>query len=100
MESGRKITVEIPAKLLEKAQLASGTGITQTVRAGIAARGCIARLRTAEANSGVRSGSSEPSLNSKRTDDCGWSARVGRLARGRRRYLAARPCAGGACRDS
>lgn len=31
----RKITVEIPVDLLEKAQRASGTGITQTVRAGL-----------------------------------------------------------------
>jgi hypothetical protein len=31
----RKITVEIPQDLLEKAQQASGRGITQTVRAGL-----------------------------------------------------------------
>ena len=35
METVRKITVEVPLDLLEKAQLASGTGITQTVRAGL-----------------------------------------------------------------
>jgi len=35
METARKITVEVPLDLLEKAQLASGTGITQTVRAGL-----------------------------------------------------------------
>ena len=35
METARKITVEIPAGLLEKAQRASGAGITQTVRAGL-----------------------------------------------------------------
>jgi hypothetical protein len=35
MDTVRKITVEIPGKLLEKAQQASGTGITQTVRAGL-----------------------------------------------------------------
>jgi hypothetical protein len=48
METARKITVEIPAELLEKAQRASGTGITQTVRAGlelIAASETYARLR-------------------------------------------------------
>ena len=48
METARKITVEIPAGLLEKAQLASGAGITQTVRAGlqlIAASQAYARLR-------------------------------------------------------
>jgi hypothetical protein len=31
----RKITVEVPAELLERAQEASGTGVTQTVRAGL-----------------------------------------------------------------
>jgi hypothetical protein len=35
MEAARKITVEVPPDLLEKAQKASGTGVTQTVRAGL-----------------------------------------------------------------
>jgi hypothetical protein len=35
MEAARKITVEISAALLEKAQRASGSGITQTVRTGL-----------------------------------------------------------------
>ncbi|MGC1619158.1 MAG: hypothetical protein WA765_11785 [Candidatus Acidiferrum sp.] len=35
MSAARKITVEIPEELLEKAQTASGTGITQTVRTGL-----------------------------------------------------------------
>jgi len=35
MGTPRKITVEIPPELLEKAQRASGTGITQTVRTGL-----------------------------------------------------------------
>jgi hypothetical protein len=35
METARKITVEISSNLLEKAQWASGTGITQTVRTGL-----------------------------------------------------------------
>ena len=35
METVRKITVEISSELLEKAQRASGTGITQTVRNGL-----------------------------------------------------------------
>jgi hypothetical protein len=35
METARKITVEIPGELLAKAQQASGTGITQTVRTGL-----------------------------------------------------------------
>jgi hypothetical protein len=35
MNTARKITVEIPEDLLEKAQQASGSGITQTVRTGL-----------------------------------------------------------------
>lgn len=35
MEAARKITVEVPPELLKKAQRASGSGITQTVRAGL-----------------------------------------------------------------
>lgn len=35
MNPARKITVEIPQDLLEKAQQASGAGVTQTVRAGL-----------------------------------------------------------------
>jgi hypothetical protein len=35
VEPARKITVEIPEALLEKAQRASGSGITQTVRTGL-----------------------------------------------------------------
>ena len=48
METARKITVEVPLELLEKAQRASGTGITQTVRTGlqlVAASRAYARLR-------------------------------------------------------
>lgn len=48
METARKITVEVPRDLLEKAQRASGTGITQTVRTGlqlVAASRTYARLR-------------------------------------------------------
>lgn len=44
----RKITVDVPAELLERAQQASGTGITQTVRAGLqllAASQAYAKLR-------------------------------------------------------
>jgi hypothetical protein len=33
--AARKITVEVPAELLSKAQKASGAGITQTIRAGL-----------------------------------------------------------------
>jgi hypothetical protein len=35
MEAQRKITVEVPRDLLEKAQQASGAGVTQTVRQGL-----------------------------------------------------------------
>ena len=35
METARKITVEISPRLLERAQKASGAGITQTVRTGL-----------------------------------------------------------------
>lgn len=35
MARARKITVEVPSELLEKAQRASGSGVTQTVRAGL-----------------------------------------------------------------
>ena len=48
MATTRKITVEVPQELLEKAQRASGTGVTQTVRTGlqlVAASQTYARLR-------------------------------------------------------
>ena len=48
MDTARKITVEVPQELLEKAQRASGVGITQTVRTGpqlVAASRTYARLR-------------------------------------------------------
>lgn len=48
MKSARKITVEVPQELLEKAQQASGSGVTQTVRTGlqlVAASQAYARLR-------------------------------------------------------
>ena len=48
MDTARKITVEVPLELLEKAQRASGTGVTQTVRTGLqllAASRTYARLR-------------------------------------------------------
>ena len=49
MPKARKITVEVPADLLENAQRASGEGVTQTVRAGlrlVAASQAYARLRS------------------------------------------------------
>jgi Arc/MetJ-type ribon-helix-helix transcriptional regulator len=48
MATARKITVELPPELLEKAQEATGTGITQTIRSGlelVAASTTYARLR-------------------------------------------------------
>ncbi len=48
METARRITVEVPSELLEKAQRATGSGVTQTVRAGLkllAASDAYARLR-------------------------------------------------------
>ncbi len=48
MATARKITVEVPQELLEKAQRASGSGITETVREGlqlVAASRTYARLR-------------------------------------------------------
>jgi hypothetical protein len=48
MESARKITVEVPPELLERAQRATGAGITQTIRTGlqlVAASHAYARLR-------------------------------------------------------
>lgn len=44
----KKITVEVPADLLEKAQQATGAGLTQTIRTGLqlaAASQAYARLR-------------------------------------------------------
>lgn len=48
MAGARKITVELPAELLDRAQQASGAGITQTIRTGlelVAASRTYARLR-------------------------------------------------------
>jgi hypothetical protein len=48
MEKARKITVEISPELLDRAQRASGGGITQTVRTGlqlVAASQTYAKLR-------------------------------------------------------
>ena len=48
MAAPRKITIEVPPDLLEKAQRASGAGITETVRTGlqlVAATATYTRLR-------------------------------------------------------
>jgi hypothetical protein len=50
MGPARKITIEVPADLLEKAQQATGAGITQTIRTGlqlVAASQAYAKLRQA-----------------------------------------------------
>jgi hypothetical protein len=46
----KKVTIEVPEELLEKAQQATGTGITQTIRTGlqlVAASQAYANLRKA-----------------------------------------------------
>jgi len=46
----KKITIEVPAELLDKAQQATGVGITQTIRTGLqlaAASQAYAQLRRA-----------------------------------------------------
>jgi hypothetical protein len=48
METARKITIAVPANLLDRGQRASGAGITQTVKIGLqllAASDAYARLR-------------------------------------------------------
>jgi hypothetical protein len=35
MQTARKITIDVPPDLLDKAQKATGAGITQTVRTGL-----------------------------------------------------------------
>jgi hypothetical protein len=48
LQTARKITVEVPPDLLDKAQKATGAGITQTVRTGlqlVAASQAYAQLR-------------------------------------------------------
>jgi hypothetical protein len=48
MRTARKVTVEVPPELIRKAQRATGSGITQTVRTGlelVAASQAYARLR-------------------------------------------------------
>ncbi len=63
----RKITVEVPEDLLGKAQRASGTGITDTVRTGlrlVAASSAYARLRASRGK--VRFSRSAPDLKADR----------------------------------
>jgi hypothetical protein len=51
MANTRKVTVEVPVELLDKAQQASGSGITQTIRTGLQlvaasrAYACLRQLR-------------------------------------------------------
>jgi Arc/MetJ-type ribon-helix-helix transcriptional regulator len=67
MESARKITVEVPPELLEKAQQAIGAGITETIRTGlrlVAASRTYAQLR--ELRGKVRFSQTSASLKSDR----------------------------------
>jgi Arc/MetJ-type ribon-helix-helix transcriptional regulator len=67
VKTSRKITVELPEKLLEQAQEASGEGITQTIRTGlqlVAASRTYARLR--EMRGKVRFGKSAAELKADR----------------------------------
>ncbi len=67
MTTSRKVTVELPAELLDKAQEASGTGITQTIRTGlqlVAASRAYARLRKLRGK--VRFGRTSAELKSDR----------------------------------
>ena len=67
MANTRKVTVEVPAELLDKAQQASGSGITQTIRTGlqlVAASKAYARLRQMRGK--VRFGRSLAELKSDR----------------------------------
>jgi hypothetical protein len=67
MANTRKVTVEVPAELLDKAQQASGSGITQTIRTGlqlVAASRAYARLRQMRGK--VRFGKSLEELKSDR----------------------------------
>jgi len=53
VEAARKITVEVPRELLDRAQRASGAGIAETVRTGlplVAASHAYARLREFRGN--------------------------------------------------
>ena len=67
MVTASKITVEVPRELLERAQRASGTGVSQTVRAGlqlVAESGTYARLRKIRGK--VRFGSRATELKTDR----------------------------------
>ncbi len=67
MKTARKITVEVPPDLLEKAQKASGAGVTETVRTGlqlVAATRVYAQLR--EMRGKVRFSRATPELKADR----------------------------------
>jgi hypothetical protein len=67
MDATQKITVEVPADLLEKARRASGGGITETVRTGlqlVAASQAYAHLRSLRGR--VRFSRSAPQLKADR----------------------------------
>jgi len=80
MNTARKITVEVPRDLLDKAQRASGKGITQTVRTGLqllAASQAYDRLLQSQGN--VRL--SRHGKSSKMTDDHRRHEHLGCLSR-------------------
>lgn len=63
----RKITLEVPAELLEQAQRATGAGVTETVRQGLEAMAAArARQILLEAQGTVRSLSSWKRLKEDR----------------------------------
>ena len=60
MGPARKITIEIPEELLEKAQEATGSGITQTVRTGLQLVAASQAYAQATQTSGESSASRSP----------------------------------------
>jgi hypothetical protein len=78
MKAARKITVEVPAELSNKAQHASGSGITQTVRTGLE-RIAASRRMPGSLNSGGRPVSYGRRVILKLTDDRGRYQHVDRF---------------------
>jgi len=70
MGPARKITIEVPADLLEKAQQATGAGITQTIRTGLQLVAASQRMR-GFANYGARFVFRSRTKSSKTTGDRG-----------------------------
>jgi hypothetical protein len=66
--ASRKITVEIPSELLRKAQRASRSGVSQTVRTGLELLAA-SRAYAASGNFAEKCASPAPSHSSSRTDE-------------------------------